>query len=575
MHRILFVCNGNSGRSLIAGEFAKRIAPDGVEIISACDNDIKTHPLAKEVMKEIGMTLPPEALKMEDVVDEVYDVVVTLCIHLQESCPHFPGSPARVHWGLMDPTIFEKNPEEQKNQFRRVRDEIEKRVFAFFEHGYLDGFIDIRSTFSQMLNTMTDGVLAHDSNRRVFFINHAAEDIMGVRVQDVIGKDCHSIFPGPFCGKNCAFCEKGMGIDKPVRFQSKFKRPDKDTRDLEVSAVPLISEETKNDGALIVFRDMTELTQLRNRIEEGKGFHGIVGKHPSMQRLYSTITDLAKVNIPVLIQGESGTGKEMVAKALHTLSDRDEAPFVPVDCGALPEGILESELFGHVKGAFTSAIRDKKGRFEMANGGVIFLDEIGEMPLSIQVKLLRAIQEKSFVPVGSEKTVHVDVRIVCATNKDLKTLTNKGLFREDLYYRLAVVPLQLPPLRERKMDVPFLVDHFQEQFARENNIQRKPFAPEALDHIISYRWPGNVRELANAIQYSMIKCNESIIRSEHLPMEITVSHKINHISRRGRRPKLSAIDVEKAMQRASGNKVLAAKMLGVSRTTLYRYLDEV
>jgi len=327
-------------------------------------------------------------------------------------------------------------------------------------------------------------------------------------------------------------------------------------------------------GALVIFRDLTEMIHIRRKLEESRGFHGIIGHHISMQKVFDSIQELADVNVPILVQGESGTGKEIVATALHQLSSRSSGPFVPVNCGALPEGTLESELFGHVKGAFTGAIRDKKGRFELAEGGTLFLDEIGEISPTMQVKLLRVLQEKAFVPVGGEKHIHVDVRIICATNKDLKVLTQKGLFREDLYYRLVVVPLTMPALRERASDIPILVDHFIDRFSSDTGIRVKSVTPEAMNLLMRYSWPGNVRELRNAVQYGMIKCQGSVLDVSHLPPELVGNREMMGLTRKpGRKPILDKKAVDKALEKTGGNKAKAARFLGVSRTSLYRFLS--
>ena len=326
-------------------------------------------------------------------------------------------------------------------------------------------------------------------------------------------------------------------------------------------------------GALVIFRDVTDVIHLRNRLEQTRGFCGIVGRHPSMQRVFDAVRELADINVPILIQGESGTGKELVANALHRLSRRAAGPIVPVNCGALPEGTLESELFGHVKGAFTGAIHDRKGRFALAEGGTIFLDEIGEISPAMQVKLLRVMQDRLYMPVGGERSLKADVRVICATNKDLKQLTQQGLFREDLFYRLAVVPLTIPPLRERTSDIPLLVDHFLDKFSGDTARRVTRVTPAALARLESYAWPGNVRELGNAIQFGMIKCHGDALDVQHLPPEIVTSQAGPAAAKAGRPAKLGVDRVADALSKSGGNRARAARLLGVSRTTLYRFLD--
>jgi len=291
-----------------------------------------------------------------------------------------------------------------------------------------------------------------------------------------------------------------------------------------------------------------------------------------MIKLYDTIQEICEADVPILVQGESGTGKELVANALHQLSPRASGPFVPVNCGALPEGVLESELFGHVKGAFTGAIRDKKGRFELAEGGTIFLDEIGEISPHIQVRLLRVLQERSFIPVGGERTIQAKAGIICATNRDLKELTAQGLFREDLYYRLAVVPFTLPTLKDRASDIPLLVDHFIEKFSSDTGKRVSGISREAMDFLTGYPWPGNVRELINAIQYGMIKCQGGMMELRHLPPELSEARPGTVRNGPGRPATIDPEAVARALKETGGNKAKAARRLGISRTSLYRYL---
>ncbi|MBW2216781.1 MAG: sigma-54-dependent Fis family transcriptional regulator, partial [Deltaproteobacteria bacterium] len=283
------------------------------------------------------------------------------------------------------------------------------------------------------------------------------------------------------------------------------------------------------------------------------------------------IRELSDVNMPVLIHGESGTGKELIATAIHREGVRARKPFVPVNCSALPEGLLESELFGHVKGAFTGALRDKKGRFELAHGGTLFLDEIVDLPKFVQVKLLRVLQEGTFERVGDEKTISVDVRIISAANRDLMPEVKKGNFREDLYYRINVVPIHLPPLRERKNDIPLLVEKFFERAAQEGLIS-EGLTREALAVMIDYSWPGNIRELQSAIKFALVKSRNQRIKPEHLPLEIIKNTTIQVT--RSPSGKLSPENVRSALSQTVGNKSKAAKLLGVGRATLYRFLSE-
>ena len=316
-------------------------------------------------------------------------------------------------------------------------------------------------------------------------------------------------------------------------------------------------------------RSLGTVQDITRQKQESHSFSGIIGRDAKMLELFQTVRQVADVNIPVLLQGESGTGKELIARAIHNEGPRSDKPFVPVNCGALPEGLLESELFGHVKGAFTGAMRNRKGRFEMAHGGTLFLDEVADLSKIVQAKLLRVLQEGTFEQVGSEKTLLSDVRIISAANRVLKSEMERGRFRDDLYYRLSVVPIHLPPLRERKNDIPLLVENFLEKAPIEG-LRTEGISNSALAVMVDYPWPGNVRELQSAIRYSLIKSKGRIIQPEHLPIELK-EMKVKPSSR-GPFRKLDAERVKDALIRSGGNKAKAARSLGVGRATLYRFL---
>ncbi|MBN2531177.1 MAG: sigma-54-dependent Fis family transcriptional regulator [Deltaproteobacteria bacterium] len=354
-------------------------------------------------------------------------------------------------------------------------------------------------------------------------------------------------------------------------------------RQLMISAAPFEYEGEKL--AIVLLEDISELTALRSRLKEQHCFAGIIGKDGRMQELFETIREVADINVPIHIYGKSGTGKELVASAIHNEGVRAGMPFVPVNCAALPEGVLESELFGHVRGAFTGAIRDKRGRFELADGGTLFLDEVAEMPKVLQAKLLRVLQEGRFERVGDEKSISVDVRIISATNKDLKEEVDKGEFREDLYYRLNVVPVEIPPLCERPGDIPLLVEHFLKR-AKENGQISLGVSTEAMSLFIEYPWPGNVRELQSVIQFALIKAKGGIIEPVHLSPQFKSWFETNTGRTIPSRPSqfpeppsmkpaqsLTPDNIDAALEQTGGNKARAAKLLGVGRATLYRYLD--
>ncbi|NIM90542.1 MAG: PAS domain S-box protein [Candidatus Aminicenantes bacterium] len=316
------------------------------------------------------------------------------------------------------------------------------------------------------------------------------------------------------------------------------------------------------------------LKNLRRQMEVKEGFAGIVALDPKMCEIFDTIKTLAEIDAPVMIQGESGTGKELVAMAIHNEGHRAHQPFIAVNCSALPEGLLESELFGHVRGAFTGAFRDKKGRFDLAHNGTIFLDEIGDLSPTLQVKLLRVLQEGTFERVGDENTRRVNVRVISATNKDIRREIKEGRFRSDLFYRMCVVPIEIPPLRERRDDIPLLVEYFLKKSLYKQRKEEVKVSPEALSVMMNYDWPGNIRELQNVIQYALLKCGNNLILKDQLPPSIFDSY-LNEkfITKRKRNRKLSSEAVQWALKETKGNKKEAARKLGVSRATLYRFLD--
>jgi len=319
--------------------------------------------------------------------------------------------------------------------------------------------------------------------------------------------------------------------------------------------------------SIVILEDITELSGLRQALRTETWFAGIVGSTPVMQNIFESIREVAAVDVPVAILGESGVGKELVARAIHDRGPRAKKNFVTVNCGALPESLLESELFGHVKGAFTGSVRDRKGRFELADGGTIFLDEVADLTPSTQVKLLRVLQEGTFEPVGSDKTRTVDVRVLSATNKDLEEEVRARRFRDDLFYRLCVVPLRVPPLRERIDDIPLLAEHFMLRSSATSGGRKLSISDEVMEVFRSLSWPGNVRELQNVLQFAWIKCKSDVILIEHLPPNLRLTG-AQAASKIRRRRGLTVDAVSAALDETNGNKTEAAKFLGVSRATL-------
>ncbi len=324
-------------------------------------------------------------------------------------------------------------------------------------------------------------------------------------------------------------------------------------------------------GKIVSFRKTADSETRETGAKNLPGFSKIIGRDRKMIEVFQQIIDVAEYDYPVHISGETGTGKELVAEAIHKTSFRNNGPFVPINCGALPESLIESELFGHVKGSFSGAIRHRKGRFELADGGTIFLDEVAELSTHMQAKLLRFLQNGKFEKVGGENTVSVNIRIISASNKDLKEEMNKNRFRDDLFYRINVVPVRLPPLRKRKSDIPLLVGHFLNQATRQYNRNPVVISDSALALLMKYQWNGNVRELQNAVQFAFVKSNGVEITPDNLPMEINKNRICPAIG--GSSHKLNVARVEFAMEKTGGNKAKAARLLNVGRATLYRFFN--
>ena len=428
-----------------------------------------------------------------------------------------------------------------------------------------------RKNLENILDNLSEGIIAHDRERRIVFFNRAAEKTTGYLREDVLGRDCHEAFGGPFCGSRCSFKEGPPDsldhLHYPLNILTKRGEP----RRIEMTVNGRTDEAGRFIGILASFRDVTDLIGLKIQLGDLKGFAGIIGQDPKMLRVYKQIRDMGTNDYPVHITGETGTGKELVAHAIHDENRRDGGPFVPVNCAALPEGTLESELFGHVKGAFTGAVRDKKGRFGLAHGGTLFLDEVTDLPKPMQAKLLRVLQDGTFERVGDEKTTSVDVRLISATNRDLKREVERGNFREDLYYRINVITIHMPSLRKRKNDIPSLLEHFLDETMEEG--QETPgFSKDALAIMMDYPWPGNVRELQSAIRFALVKSKGRIIQPDDLPVELKKWQ--NERSSRGPSRKLDWDSVSAALARSGGNKAKAARILGVGRATLYRFLAD-
>jgi PAS domain S-box-containing protein len=429
-----------------------------------------------------------------------------------------------------------------------------------------------KKNLERVLDNLKIGIIAHDLKRHIFYFNKEAERITGYNRKEVLGKDCHNVFGEPFCGGQCSFTVDQPAIRDKKEYLNNIITKNGESRRVEMSFTMIRDNNGRNFGVLASIVDVTEILNLSIKARELTSFSGIIAKDSKMMTIFRQIQDVAGYDYPVHISGETGTGKELVASAIHNESHRSGAPFVPINCGALPESLIESELFGHVKGAFSGALRDKKGRFELADKGTIFLDEIAELSRQMQVKLLRFLQDGMFEKVGGENTVHVDVRVISATNKDLKKEVQKKKIRKDLFYRLNVIPIHLPPLRERRNDIPLLVDHFLKEAGEIHKNMPPKISKEAVSVMMRYHWPGNVRELQNSIQFGIVNCSGDTILPKDLPMELKDQSILG--PSRGASRKLNMENVNTALIKTGGNKAKAARILGVGRATLYRFLKD-
>lgn len=442
--------------------------------------------------------------------------------------------------------------------------------------------------FKVILRSIADGVFTVDNDRRITSFNPAAERITGVSSSQAIGMKCYEVFHSDICETGCLL-EKTMNsgqeaIDMPVHIlnNSSIRIP------ISISTALLKDDDDNVFGAVETFRDLSAIENLRKQLEKNYSIEDIITRSPKLLKLLAILPDAAESESTVLIQGPSGSGKELFARAVHNLSPRRKEPYVVINCGTLPPQLFESELFGYAKGAFTDAKTDKAGKLEAAEKGTVFFDEIGELPLSTQVKLLRLIQQREYEPLGSVKTVKTDIRIVAATNRNLRTLVDEGKFRDDLYFRLAVIRFDIPPLGERREDIPLLVEHFVHQFNARKGKNLIGVSPQFMSALMGHDFPGNVRELENIIEYGFVVCHGRILEAEHLPTELqelpslsTESYDPGEHDRDDSLHTLpeSAFDeatlIAQTLKRFNGNKSRSARYLKMDRSTLWRKMKKL
>jgi len=457
-----------------------------------------------------------------------------------------------------------KSPEGKTNQYLFVIRNIFEYLFL------LKQLIQERNFKEAILESILDGVFTVDSQFRITSFNKAAEHITGYKKEEVLGKNCSEVMRSPDADP-CPLRKTLETGENVSNYEMEIITKNGKRIPVSVNTAILYDEKGEIIGGVETFRDMSEIVRLRNEVRHRFSFGNIIGKSDCMQIIYDKLEVISVTDSNVLIEGETGTGKDLIARTIHYNSMRKDKPFVKINCAAIPENLLESELFGYKKGAFTGAVMDKMGKFEAADGGTIFLDEIGDMPLSLQAKILRVIEEKEFERLGEVKSRKVDVRVIAATNRPLKELVEQGKFRMDLYYRLNVVRIKLPALRERAEDIPLLLDHFIEVFNKKFNKRVKGVEQRVMDFLLDYSWPGNVRELENVIEHAMIHARGELIRFDNLPDYLFEECESGAVS-------LEDIEREhilRVLKSVNNNRTRASKILGISRSTLWRKLKEL
>jgi len=428
-----------------------------------------------------------------------------------------------------------------------------------------------KNTRDVILDSINEGVFTVGLDWRITSFNRAAEHITGVSRNDAIGRSCSDVFHADICEKDCALRRTFVTGKSTVNATAYIVSNQGRRVPIRISAAILKDSNGKAIGGVETFQDLSQVEQLQKVLKSRHTFEDIVGRSPAMIKLFEILPQIAESSSTVLIEGPSGTGKELFARAIHNLSPRKKKRFVPVNCAALPDTLLESELFGHKAGAFTDAKRDKAGRFALADGGTIFLDEIADISPALQVRLLRVLQERVVEPLGGVEPIKIDVRVVAATNKNLAQLVQTGKFRDDLYYRIRVVHLTLPALNQRREDIPLLIDHMVAKF---NLLQGKNIAGisrDAMARLMEYDYPGNVRELENIIEQAFVLCKGGMIELHHLPPELRPA--VNESSSGLGPMSIDAMEkhlIIETLQRHGGNRTEAAQDLGIDMSTLYR-----
>lgn len=421
-----------------------------------------------------------------------------------------------------------------------------------------------------ILDNLDVGIFTVNRGGYITFFNHEAEKVSGFSRRQVIGKPCSAIFEGAASHDLCLLKESIADGSARTSRQGKMTTKNGETIPIRANYMALRNEKGTIIGGLATFHDLTLVRQLNQAMSERYTFQDMIGKDPAMQKIFETVNVVAATDATVLIEGATGTGKDLLAKVIHSISRRAAKPLVKVNCAAIPDNLLESEMFGYIKGAFTGADRDKPGRFNEADGGTIFLDEIGDLPLPLQAKLLRVLEDREFYPLGSRHTRKVDVRILSATNQDLENLVSNRRFREDLYYRLNVFRIQLPNVKDRRIDLPLLIHHILRKLCAARDNRRLALSEATFELLLNYDYPGNVRELENILEHALIICPDDVIQPRHLPDFL---HRPAVVERGGAVTE-EANQLGRVLRKHNWHRQKAARELGIDRTTLWRKMKK-
>lgn len=552
--------------------FAEFLSEEGHEVVTAANYDQAAAELAGPPFDVVVTDIILEGKTGIDVLRLTHEKFPNTAVIVLTGEPNVETAAKSVRLGAFD---YLAKPVTGRELKRVVRMALDRKQLADERDQFAVQSDIYRRELEAIFNSVNEAIVTVDGTLNVRQANSAAESLLGAAPKALEGRPADQVLAADLAPALDAL-RKTLMTQQPVdEFTVEANLPKTGAKVLLVSAVPLHDATAGHAGAVLVARDVTRVSRLEKELEERQQYRNIVGKSQRMREVFQLVDNVAGTDSTVLIYGESGTGKELVAAALHYGNPRAKGPFIKVNCAALSDDILESELFGHVKGAFTGAVRDRVGRFEAADGGTILLDEIGDISPRLQQRLLRVLQEREFERVGDTKPIKVDVRIVAATNRDLAAKMRAGEFREDLYYRLNVIRIELPPLREHRDDIPLLVDHFCRRYNATFKKDNLGLAPETMDILMSYRWPGNVRELENSLERAFIVCHDPVILPKHLPPEIHAALSGGSVAQPGSGgdDRAAADTKEKILEvlrRTDWNMAKTARILGIARNTLYQ-----